>query len=104
MVVLLVSNSIFIKTVAVDEIIDVSKTNGVDLSIDDVTDIAIFTLHSIVTANSGIEVDVTKKMICEIIGNDSKIGEYLFTTLCGISATDDELMDEINASVVSGGV
>lgn len=93
MVVLLVNNQRFTETL-VDEIIEVGKATGVDLSAVDVTDIAIFTLHSIVTSNTGIEVDATKKGICEMIGNDSKIGEYLFTTLGGISTADDELMDK----------
>ena len=86
------SNPTFTETL-VDGIIDVGKAAGVDLSAVDVTNIAIYTLHSIVTANSGIEADATKKGICGIIGDDAKIGEYLFTTLGGISSTDDYIAD-----------
>ena len=69
----------------VDDIIDVGKAADVELSAHDVLDVAVYTLHSIVTANSGVEADATKKEICGMIGDDAKVGKYLFTTLGGIS-------------------
>lgn len=104
MVVLLVDNPTFTDNL-VSEIIEIATASGIELSATDVTDIAIFTLHSIVTANSGIEADATKKGICEMIGNDSKIGEYLFTTLGGISTANDEWIDKqfMEKGVVTNG-
>ena len=78
----------------VDEIIDAATGIGVNLSTADVTDIAIYTLHSIVTSNSGIETTVTENSIVEIINDDNKLSDYFNVTLSGISATNDAIMDE----------
>ena len=78
----------------IDEIIDVASELGVDLSPLDATNIAIYTLHGIITAPGNVEIDAIKKSICEIIGDPDKIGNYLFTSLAGISATDDAIIDE----------
>ena len=74
-----------------DEIIAVASENGVDLSSLDVKNIAIYTLHGILTATGSVEVNAVKKSVCEIIGDSDKIGNYLFITLSGISATDDAI-------------
>ena len=79
----------------IEEIIDAATDVGVDLSVADVNNIAIYTLHSILTSNSGIETIATKKGICDIIGNDNRISEYLSVTLSGISATNDAINNEI---------
>lgn len=78
----------------VDEIIDAATDIGVDLSAVDVTDIAIYTLHSIITSNSGIERCVAKNNIVEILDDDNKLIEHLNITLNGISATNDIINDE----------
>ena len=79
----------------IEEIIDAATDVGVDLSAADVNNIAIYTLHSILTSNSGIETIATKKGICDIIGNDNRISEYLSVTLSGISTTNDAINNEI---------
>lgn len=76
------------------EIIDVASELGVDLTSTDAKNIAIYTLHGILTATGSAEIKAIKKEICEIIGDSNKIGNYLFITLNGISATDDEIIDE----------
>ena len=84
----------------VDEIIDAATDVGVNLSTADVTDIAIYTLHSIITSNSGIETDVTKNTLCGIINDADKLSDYLNVTLSGISATNDVIVDEAIAKRV----
>ena len=102
MVVLLVDNPTFIETL-VDGIIDIAAASGVSLSDKDVTDIAVYTLYSLVKASNEVEVTVVKNSICEIVGNDEKIADYLFTTLGGIGAANDEWNDKINAVGVADG-
>ena len=74
----------------VDEIIDVGKGADVELSAHDVIDISIYTLHSMVTANSGIEADAIKDGICEIVGDSAKTGEYLSNILGGLPDDDEK--------------
>ena len=93
----------------VDEIIDAATGIGVNLSAVDVTDIAIYTLHSIITSNSGIEKTVTENNIVEILSDDNKLSEYLNITLSGISATNDVIIDEaierrLKINAVGGGL
>ena len=77
-----------------DDIIDYAKASGVELTVADVRDISIYTLHAIISASSDIEIDSIRKSVCEIVGNESKIAEYLLTTIAGISATNDAIIDE----------
>lgn len=92
MVVLIMNETFTDKLTA--EIIDVASELGVELSPTDATAIAIYTLHGIITATGNVEIDSIKRSICEIVGDSDKIGNYLFTTLAGISATDDEIVDK----------
>lgn len=89
----LMENKTFTDTLTA-EIINVASELGVDLTSTDAKNIAIYTLHGILTATGSAEIKAIKKEICEIIGDSNKIGNYLFITLNGISATDDEIIDE----------
>lgn len=77
-----------------DEIIDVASELGIELSAADVGDVAIYTLHSIITATGNAEITGVKKSICETIGDADKIAAYFNITLGGISATNDAIADE----------
>ena len=77
-----------------DEIIDVASELGIELSATDVSDVAIYTLHSIITATGNAEITGVKKSICETIGDVVKIADYFNITLGGISATNDAIADE----------
>lgn len=88
------SNPTFTETL-VDGIIDVAADNGVELSTADVTDIALYTLYSMVTASNNVEVDAVKTELNNVIGDAVKTGEYLFTTLGGITAANDEWIDKV---------
>ena len=77
-----------------DEIIDVASELGIELSATDVSGIAIYTLHSIITATGNAEITGVRKSICGIIGDADKIADYFNITLSGISATNDAIADE----------
>lgn len=83
----------FIKTL-IDGIIDDAAENGVKLSPGDVSDIAIYNLYSIVKATNTVETDAVKTEINNMVGDPDKVAEYLFTTLNGITAANDEWIDK----------
>lgn len=85
-----------------DEIIDYSKAAGVVLSANDVKDVGIFILHGIISAATEIEIDSVKKSLSAIVGDENKTAEFIATTLSGISAADDEIIDEKFAA--TGGI
>ena len=76
-------------------IISVGSELGVDLSASDVKNIAIITLHKIVFASEPSDVKNIKNAVCEIIGNSEKIGDYLHSTLCEITAENDAIINKM---------
>lgn len=78
----------------INGIIDVAAENGVKLSATDVSAIAIYNLYSIVKATNSVETDAVKTEINDIVGDPDKVANYLFATLNGISAANDEWIDK----------
>lgn len=77
-----------------DTIIDYAKSFDVELSAIDVKNIGIYILHSMITSNSDFEKTAVKQQLNNIIDNESEMKDFLFTTLSGISATNDTIADE----------
>lgn len=90
---MLMNNTPFIDSL-INGIIDVAAENGVKLSATDVSDIAIYNLYSIVKATNSVEINAVKTEINDIVGDSDKVANYLFSTIGGISAANDEWIDK----------
>ena len=81
-----------------NDIIMMAETNDIELKPIDIVEIAVYTLHSIVTSGDNYfkayhESDIVKSTLTNVIGNIDSITEYLEVMRDAINSGDAEKMD-----------